>query len=362
MTLLPSIKRLGLKRSTAAAVYELADSKLPLEEGGGEAGTPSRSCCKLPDVSQVLHRIEWFGSVFVSIPLLIASLTLSCVFFGVVLFGVDGATLGSKYGFRPLSDHSYSAWGTAMFVVVPTLWTPMFLVCYISKHKAGRWMHYFVAAAYLAVIIVANVLGAAETHSREAVEPQFVAKFNEFYCDSRTLHQCLQGGQADTLTLVGRGNATLLDATANKTEGVLSVWTRCRQVVLKAVTGHSYEVQTGTDSYSNAGGDADNAALHKAIYLSTFSIDNLIKEVQGSRETDEWCANAFARHRSTPLSDAEQRAAPAPYALNPDLYTAYVDEWPRRLRYSNGLLGSAVGCMVLAAVSWKVARSAAENL
>lgn len=50
---------------------------------------------------------------------------------------------------------------------------------------------YFLSSVFLALLIVASATAAVQTHKR--LELEFPAIFNEFYCESRTLHACVDG-------------------------------------------------------------------------------------------------------------------------------------------------------------------------
>lgn len=262
---------------------------------------------------------------------------LAAAFFTVSLV-LDSATMASKYSFTPRSVTTYNAWGISAEVIVPVLQMPLMAYMYLAMEmRVMRVLPFLACAVSVGLLIAGNILSHQETTKRAALESDFAAKFNDFYCDTRTLRMCLQGKPADVLT-VTRGNDSDVRASENVTEVGLAIWSRCNEVLLQSIALEAKLEDTEDDEIKNEG----------EIEVELNSFNTFINDCDNSRTVDAWCGRAL--HRTAPLSDTEQRALPSPFATNPKMYRKYTREWSKRMLFSNVLLGTAVGCLLAVGV------------
>ncbi|GAB9463413.1 hypothetical protein Gpo141_00000875 [Globisporangium polare] len=134
------------------------------------------------------------------------------------------------------------------------------------------------------------------------------------------------------LALVVRGE----NSTTTTTETAFSIGTRCQKVAMETMTGDKN--------------------------VETKAIDRFLDDCKASSQVDAWCSSNLADD-TTPLISEECRGArdcplrakrrfPSPRASGRDAHQA--------LEF--GVLGAAVGCMLLNAWSWKVREKAALNV
>jgi hypothetical protein len=321
-----------------AAVYAATDDK-KLQEPYGDIESSPGCCSRLSEIRCSLSAFSCFGSFCWSVPLAIASPLLAIAWYVVVPFFIDTDTMGSKYAFTPMSEKSYTGWGLSLLIIVPITIMPHVGVVCAGADRGARWGAYFMSFIYVILLIVGNGLSAGQESKRLAVEPEFAVKFNEYYCDSRMLRVCLEGSDDEMLVLMGRNATTGLNGTENSTHvAALSIWSQCRKVI--------------TDAMERSYKDEDDSPGEKEI--ETGPIYRFLNDVGGSSEVDAWCASVLHRATPTAMTDEEQRTLPAPFALKPEMFQKYTREWSRRMVYSNVLLGTSVGCMVLAAWSWEI--------
>lgn len=281
--------------------------------------------------------LSCLGSNGWSIPLGVCALLLAIAWYVLVPFYIDAQAMHWHYAFKPMSVTPYTAWGTTLFVLIPLQLQWVIGAMCGGTSRVTRWMLYISCGAYLMLLVVGNALGASQTSKRLAFESQFAVKFNDYYCDSKTLRVCLDGPQDDFLMLIRGNNKSALNASASIDDTAeLVVWTRCRQVITESMRrAHFDDGDTPGDKEIEAG----------AIYRF---LDDCVK----SSDVDAWCGDLL--HRTTPMTNGEHLKSPSPYAENPEMFHKYTREWSRRMFYSNVLLGSALGCQLLAAWSWKV--------
>ncbi|GAB9463417.1 hypothetical protein Gpo141_00000879 [Globisporangium polare] len=280
--------------------------------------------------------LDCLGSSGWSVPLGVSALSLAVSWYVIVPFFIDAQAMHWRYAFKPMSVTPYTAWGTTLFVLIPLQLQWVIGTMCGGASRVTRWMLYISCGVYLVLLLAGNALGASQTAKRLAFEPQFAARFNAYYCDSRTLRVCLDGPQDKLLVLIRGNNGSLSGSESTTDAAALAVWTRCQQVIAEAMgRAHFDDGDTPGDKEIEAG----------AIYRF---IDDCVK----SSDMDAWCGDL--PHRTTPLTDEEHLTLPSPYAENREMYQRYTNEWSRRMLYSNVLLGSALGCQLLAAWSWKV--------
>lgn len=282
------------------------------------------------------HCLGLFDTPIVSFGLIICASLLVIAWLIVVAFITDFDTLHHKYTFEPRSVTSFTVWGTAAIAIPSTMIPFAGYALVVGEKRTRRWILYAMGAFFTAMLVSGNLLSTSETSKRENFELQFAVKFNDFYCDTRTLKVCLEGSRADVLLLT-RGNSTTANASSD--DAALSIWSRCREVMLE---GMAQEAKR-----DEAEGDSEEGEKE----IETKPLYKFLKDYQASHEVDLWCGNAL--QRKTPLSDQEQRTFPAPHAANPKMFEKYTREWSKRMLYSNVLLGSALGCMLLAVLSLK---------
>lgn len=329
-----------------AAAYALTDEKEMIQE----PIVPRKSLCEriTSTLSSMTCDLTWLsclGCFCCSVPLLVASPMLVVAWYVYVPFFVDTDAIASKYAFDAPSQSGYSGWGTAMLIVVPfILVTTAFIPCG-GPERFVRWGIYITSVIYVILLIIGNSLGAGQVEKRLALAPEFAVKFNSHYCESRTLRVCLEGPQDDLLLLV-RGNGTMLaGATASSTsdQQALALWSQCQKVIVATMARAHHD-------------EGDRSGDKK---LEVESIYKFVNDCGHSSERDAWCGNLL--HRTTALSDEEQRSLPAPFAANVDMFDKFTREWARRLYFSNILLGTAVGCLMLGAWSFKINQAAEDN-
>lgn len=312
--------------TATVAAYALTDDKEETPAPVLQHGDRCFYCVRRFDVGCL-------GSYGWSTPLGICALLLAIAWYVVVPFFIDVDAMHWHYGFKPMSVTPYTAWGTTLFVLIPMQLQWVVGAIYCGATRESRWMMYVSCGVYLVLLVVGNTLDASQTSKRLAFEPQFAAKFNTYYCDSRALRVCLDGPQDDLLVLIHGNNGAAQNVSA---AAELAVWTRCRQVIAESMgRAHFDEGDSSGDKEIEAG----------AIY-------KFLDDCTTSRQVDAWCGDQL--HRTTPVTDEEHRTSPSPYASNPEMFHEYTREWSRRMFYSNVLLGSALGCQLLAAWSWKV--------
>ncbi|TYZ60474.1 hypothetical protein PybrP1_005788 [[Pythium] brassicae (nom. inval.)] len=257
---------------------------------------------------------------------------LAIAWYIIVPFLVDNHALHEKYTFTPRSVTAFTNWGYIMLGVIPAA---VFVVIFGATDDNPRWLRAVVCAGYVVVLLAGNILGAIETSARNGYENQFAVKFNDFYCDTRTLRVCLEGKRDDLIVLT-RGNATAVQASENPTDVALSIWSRCQEVLLESM---AQEARADDDGGEDAETEGEKEIETKPLY--TF-----LDDCSASRDIDMWCGNVH--HYRMTLSDAQQQARPSPFASTPEMFARYKREWTRRMLFSNVLLG---GSAVLLLVS-----------
>lgn len=282
--------------------------------------------------------LQHFGSPHVSSGLIICAVLLMITWLVVVAFIIDFDTLHHKYTFEPQSVTVFNVWGTVTTVVISAVIPFIGFTLVSDENRTRRRTLYAVCAYVIAMLVAGNILGPLETSKRVNFEQQFAVKFNDFYCDTRTLKVCLEGSRADLLLLT-RGNPTSAVNASNADDAALSIWSRCREVLLESMAQEAKR--------DEAEGDDEEGEKE----VETEPLYKFLKKCQVSHETDVWCGNVL--QRTTPLADHEQRTLPAPHAVNPQMFHKYTREWSRRMLYSNVLLGPALGFMLLAVLSLK---------
>lgn len=282
-----------------------------------------------------------FGAPNVSLALISCASLLIVAWLVVVAFIVNLDTLSHKYTFEPRSITTFNAWGTTSMIIVSAVIPLAGFLLASGENKTKRWTLHAVCAFAVAMLVSGNILGAKETSKRENFEQQFAVKFNDFYCDTRTLKVCLEGSRADLLLLT-RGNVTAATSTANASsdDAALSIWERCREVLLEGMAEEAKRDKAEGDEYEEGEKEVETKPLYK-----------FLSDCKASLETDVWCGNVL--QRKTSLTDQEQRTLPAPHAMNPQMFKKYTREWSKSMFYSNILLGAALGCMLLALLSLK---------
>lgn len=279
-----------------------------------------------------------FSAPHVSFGLIICATLLVIAWLVVVACIIDFDTLHHKYTFEPRSVTVFNAWGTVAIVVMPAVIPFAGFALTSGENHTRRLTLYAVCAYVIAMLVAGNILGPLETSKRENFEQQFAVKFNNFYCNTRTLKACLEGSRADLLLLT-RGNTISAANASNADDAALSIWSRCREVLLESMAQEAKRDEA----------EGDNEEGEKEV--ETEPLYKFLKKCQASHEIDVWCGNAL--QRTTPLTDHEQRTLPAPHAANPQMFHKYTREWSRRMLYSNILLGPALGFMLLAVLSLK---------
>ncbi|GAB9463416.1 hypothetical protein Gpo141_00000878 [Globisporangium polare] len=282
---------------------------------------------------------RWFGSNWVSMPLALSFLVLTLALLVVVQFHIDLETMHDKYALVPQDVSPDESWGIALAALVPVLFMMITVALVFKGSRCSRWLLYLTSIALLSLLLVGNLRAASQTKLREASEPNFALIFDDYYCAMRTARACLSGNQLDQLVLI-RGNATALSTkNENVTEAAFALWGRCRQVTIASM---SRAVYGEDDDPSDLKIDADR-------------IHQFLDDCNGSRETDAWCGR-YNRQVELPTFE-EHKTPPAPYAANLELFPKYTREWSKRMRYSNGIAGAAVACLMVTAWSWKARAS-----
>lgn len=324
--------------TTTAAAYALTDEKKLQEPAVPRKSLRARNSGLLSRVTCDIKWLRCFGSFCWSVPLLVASPSLVIAWYVYVPFFVDTATMSSKYAFDSPSQSGYSGWGVAMLIIVPFILLGTAFIPCGGPERAVRWGMYITCVIYLILLVIGNSLGAGQVEKRLARAPEFTVKFNSYYCESRTLRMCLEDSQDDLLVLM-RGNGTVLaGASANATgdQAAIAVWRQCQKLIV-ATMGRAHHTE------GDSPGDKK---------LEIGPIYKFLDDCGHSSEMDTWCGNLL--HRTTALTDEEQRSLPAPFAANVEMFHKFTKEWARRLFYSNVLLGTAIGCLMLGAWSFKI--------
>lgn len=234
-----------------------------------------------------------------------------------------------KFAFAPISATPDAVCKVLLLTVVPTM-SPWIIVtlCEGGSRTVQKVM-YFLSGVFLALLIVANATAAVQTHKRLALELEFPAIFNGFYCESRTLRACTDGNQPDMLVLtLGNASSSSLEASENATAPALSVWSRCQEVLLAGMARAFKHEEDGNSS---------GVKLVKAGKM-----ESLLNKCQGSREVDTWCGDLL-RHPTLPLSSEDHVRIPSLFAMNPSMWAMHSHELSRSLLYTNTMLGTAVG-------------------
>ncbi|GAB9463414.1 hypothetical protein Gpo141_00000876 [Globisporangium polare] len=324
--------------AVTAAAYALADEKKLQEPPVPRRSLRERVSSACARVTCDFKWLRCLGSFCWSMPLLFASPSLVVAWYVYVPFFVDVATMNTKYAFDSPSQSGYNGYGTAMLIVLPFIVLSTAFIPCGGPERAVRWGLYITAVIYAILLIIGNSLGAGQVEKRLALAPEFASKFNSYYCESRTLRVCLEGSQDELLVLMHGNGTTLAGASANATndQAAIAVWTQCRKVIV-ATTARAQR------------GENDSPGDKK---LELGPIYKFLDDSGTSNQVDVWCGNLL--HRTTELSDAEQRSLPSPFAANVAMFHKFTKEWARRLFYSNVLLGTAIGCLMLGAWSFKV--------
>ncbi|GAB9463415.1 hypothetical protein Gpo141_00000877 [Globisporangium polare] len=288
-----------------------------------------------PDFSSFL---TWFASTWVSMLLGIAATLLATAYF-VVAMAKSSDSMYDKFAFAPTSATPETVCKTLVIVVATTIIPcTVFTLCQGGSRTAQKVM-YFLSGVFLALLVVTNVTGAVQNHKRLALEPQFPAIFNEFYCESRVLRACMDGNQQDMLVLtLGNTSSLSLETKENATESALSVWSRCQQVLLAGMARTSKHEEDGN--------------LLGVKTIKDGKVEHLLDKSKGSHEVDTWCGDLLS-HPTPPFSSEDHVRTPSPFAMNPSMWTMYSHELSRSLLYTNTMLGTTVACMVLTALSWR---------
>lgn len=324
--------------TATAAAYALTDEKKLQEPAMPRKSLHARISGLLSRVTFDTKWLRCLGSFFWSVPLLVASPSLVIAWYVYVPFFVDTATMNSKYAFDAPSQSGYDGWGLAMLIIVPlVLFMTAFIPC-AGPERVVRWTMYVTCVIYLILLTIGNSLGSGQVEKRLAREPEFVAKFNSYYCETRTLIVCLEGSQDDLLVLM-RGNGTVLagaPANATSDQAAIAVWKQCQKVIMATMARAHF--------------DEGDSRSDKELELGP--IYKFLNDCGHSNEVDAWCGNLL--HHTTALTDEEQRSLSAPFAGNVEMFHKFTKEWRRRMFYSNVLLGTAIGCLMLGAWSFKV--------
>lgn len=288
----------------------------------------------------------------------LCAVLLPIAWFIVVPFYIDTDALHHKYDFEPMKLSAFLGWGYALITLIAML-TPVIAFGVIQSRKVeGRLALFGVGFVYVLMLVIGNALSTSRTDSRIAYKDSFAIKFNEYYCDSRTLRMCLdKKSDLHQLVLLTRGNITAASTTTSNatvagvldsetpTTAALAIWTRCKAVILGAMAR-----ETARDN------EAEEAA---EMEIETGKIYRFVDACGTSHAADAWCGSFLTR--KTPFTDAEHQTLPAPFAANVVMFESYTQEWSRRMDYSNVLLGAAVGCMALAAGSFALHGCSSNN-
>lgn len=325
---------------TSQSAHELANNK-PDKEERPPTSPPREHWCLRWKVSistfssRLRFVVDWkryLGSIWLSYPLTIAGLLLSVAWFVIVMCYVDSEVLEIKY----VLSQPYGAWEISMFVLVPVMWCAMVGALCRRGDYPGRVVLCVVCAFYATMLIIGNCLAAPSEANRLASESEFAIEFNTRYCAFRLVRVCLEGGDDEAvLELTGRLNATTPadEVVRNSSESLndvaLSTWNSCKNQILPLmltrwrIIGEDYR--------------------KREKIIATSARYQFLDDCVAAPDVDAWCGLLATQS----LTKEAHRVAPAPFALNPRMFASYTKEWPRRMFYSNILLGSAVGCLVL---------------
>lgn len=276
--------------------------------------------------ASLLRQLMWKREGAALLLILVAEL-LAMTWYVIVNLLADSKTLYFEYTFAPRSTTAFIVWRVVALLSVspPFVMGIKLVVDDVADSRKFQRKLALAGTIYVITLLAGNILGAFETSARTNYESEFAAKFNDFFCDTRTVRVCLEGSHDEMLVLT-RGNATTIQATEDPTDVALSVWRRCQEVV------HDRRK------------DATKSILTEQ--LSAF-----LNDCSGSHDADVWCGNAL-RH-STPLGSPFHLELPSPHALNPAMFARYKSEWAVRMQFSNGLLGGAAVCFLVSArISW----------
>ncbi|KAF1330877.1 hypothetical protein FI667_g4911, partial [Globisporangium splendens] len=231
----------------------------------------------------------------------------------------ESSTLANAYDFHPIPQTITQS----VFKVVSTqfaFWTVIlcvvggYVAC-LKPHKnrvrdLSRVRAVLIGIVCVFIVTFLVTLGTSHgyTSSIETREPEFATKFNDFYCETRTLDVCLKGDQLeDLLALVGDGTTTGSASSTASPSVPLASWLRCRNVM---VENHA------------------KATSRQRAFLANVNI---------TTSADLWCGANFQNAKAaTPSSNV---SVDTPYELNQEIFSKFKREWPTRLLYDGLLLG-----------------------
>lgn len=209
---------------------------------------------------------------------MVFAVLLTIAWYIILPFLVDNRALNERYTFTPRSVTTFTAWGATMLAIMPVVAVVTFVACDDDK----RWVRVLICASYVVVLLAGNIFGAIETAARNDYENQFAVKFNDLYCETRTLRVCLEGKRDDLIVLT-RGNATAIQASENPTYVALSVWSRCQEVLLESMT---QEAKADDGGGEDAKTEGEKEIEAKPLY--TF-----LDDCSASRDIDLRCGNIY---------------------------------------------------------------------